>query len=140
VVDYSDKSVELVAGLDVAQVFRPNHHDLTAVAIMMSNPARRARDCDVVFRLRAKDSTTDIVVRKTACADVPEEGWVRFDFPPLPATEGWRLVFSIASPNGRPGQAPLIFTASMPGIYADGKLRINNEVVSGALQFTSFHR
>ncbi len=139
-VDYSDKSLELVAGLDVTQVFRPNHHDLTAVAIMMSNPGGRARDCDVVFRLRAKDSTTDIIVRKIGCADVPEEGWVRFDFPPLVASEWWRLVFSIASPNGRPGHAPLVFMASVPGIYADGKLRINNEVVSGALQFTSFHR
>ena len=140
VVDYSDGSVELAAGTELTQVFVPNDHDLTAVEVTLSSPAGRARDCQVFFRLRAKDSTTDIVVRKRSCRDLPNKGWARFDFPPMVASGSWRLQFSIACPDGRRGEAPIAFTASVPRIYPDGKLRINNEAVPGALQFVSFHR
>lgn len=53
-----------MAGVEVTQVFIANHDNLTAVALMMSNNDGRARDCDVVFRLRAKDSPTDLAERK----------------------------------------------------------------------------
>ena len=140
VVDYSDRPLELVAGLEVTQVFIANHRDVTAVAVMMSNRGRRARDCDVVFRLRAKDSAADIDEQTLPCWQVPDQDWVRFDFPPLVLSHGRRFVISLHSPNGRPGEAPEILTASVPGIYPDGKLRLGDAVVPGALRFMTFHR
>ena len=140
VVDYSDRPIELVTGLEVTQVFLSNHDHLTAVAVMLSNPGGRARGCEVVLRLRAKDSSVDLHERRIDCATLPEEDWAELSFPPLPATLGQRLVISIHSPNGQPGQAAVVSTASVSGIYPDGKLRVDDAVVPGSLRFMTFHR
>lgn len=140
VVDYADRPIELVAGLEVTQVFLCNHDRLTAVAVMLSNQGGRARGCEVVLRLRAKDSPVDLHERRIDCATLPEEDWAELDFPPLPATLGQRLVISIHSPNGQPGRAAFVSMASVPGIYPDGKLRIDDTVVPGSLRFMTFHR
>lgn len=141
VVDYSDRPLgELVAGQEVTQVFIANHDNLTAVALMMSNNEGRAHDCEVVFRLRAKDSTTDLAERKIDCSAIPDEDWVRFDFPPLVVSRRWKFVISVQVPNGAPGKAPILLMASVSGIYPDGKLRLDGTVVPGALRFMTFHR
>ncbi len=141
VVDYSDRPLgELVAGVEVTQVFIANHDNLTAVALMMSNNGGRARDCEVVFRLRVKNSSTDLAERNIDCSAIPDQDWVRFDFPPLVVSRRWRFVISVQSPNARAGQAPLLLMASVSGIYPDGKLRLDDRVVPGALRFMTFHR
>lgn len=139
-IDYSDKAVELVAGLEATQVFVADHDNISGAAVMLSNNEGRTRDCEVVFRLRAHRSAADIVEQRIPCWKVPAHDWVRFDFPPLVYTRRRRLVISVESPNGRAGQAPLILMASVPEIYPDGRLRLGPEVVPGALRFMTFHR
>lgn len=140
VLDYSNQQVELVAGLEVTQVFIPNHDNTSGVAIMMSNNGGRARDCEVVFRLRAHASAADIAEQSVPCGKVPERDWVRFDFAPLVYTRARRLVISIQSPDGHAGESAMIDTASVPEIYPDGRLRLGEAVTPGSLRFMTFHR
>jgi hypothetical protein len=140
VVDHSDRAVELVAGLEVTQVVVPNHDHLSGLSVVLSNNGRKARDCTVSLRLRAKDSTADIALRTMACHQVPDEDWVRLDFPPLIATRGQGLVISVESPDARRGEAPAVMMSSVPRIYPDAKLRLGREVVPGALRFITYHR
>jgi hypothetical protein len=140
VLDYSDEQVELVAGLEVTQVFIANHDDTSGVAIMMSNNGGRARQCEVVFRLRAHGSAADIAEQSVPCGKMPDRDWVRFDFPPLVYTRGRRLVISVQSPNGRAGASPMVLMASVPNIYPDGRLRLGEAVTPGSLRFMTFHR
>jgi hypothetical protein len=140
VVDYADRPVELVAGREVTQVFLSNHDQLTAVAVMLSNQGGRASGCEVVLRLQAKESLVGLHERRIDCATLPQEDWAELDFPPLPVTLAQRLVISIHSPNGQPGRAAVVSTASVPGIYPDGKLRVDDAVVPGSLRFMTFHR
>jgi len=139
VVDYSNDWVELVRGREVTQVFRPNHDDVGAVAVVVSNAGGMARDCEVVLRLRAKDSTVDLAERRIECAFLPAEDWVRLDFAPLAGSARERIVISVHSPDGRPGEAPRLAFANLPGIYPDAKLRFNETEVPGALRFVSYH-
>jgi hypothetical protein len=112
--DYSNQEVELVAGLEVTQVFVPNHDNTSGVAIMLSNRGGQARECEVVFRLRAHGSAADIDHQSMPCWKVPDRDWVRFDFPPLVYTRARRLVISLQSPNERPGESAKILYAAVP--------------------------
>ncbi len=138
--DYSDHQVELVAGLEVTQAFVPNHDNTSGVAIMMSNNGGRARECEVVFRLRARGSAADIDQQSVPCWKLPDHDWVRFDFPPLVYTRARPLVISVESPNGRAGEAAMVLAASVPDVYPDGRLRLGDVVTPGALRFMTFHR
>jgi hypothetical protein len=140
VLDYSDQQIELVAGLEVTQVFVPNHDNTCGVALMMSNNGGRARDCDVALHLRARGSAADIAEHLVPCVKVPDRDWVRFDFPPLVYTRGRRLVVSVQSPNGRAGESAMVLMASVPDIYPAGRLRLSEVVTPGALRFMTFHR
>jgi hypothetical protein len=137
--DYSDRSVELLAGVEATQVFVAEHDNLSAAAVMLSNNGGQARDCEVVLRLRAHRSTADIAEQTIPCWKVPAHGWVRMEFPPLVYTRRKRFVLSIESPNARAGQAPLVLMASVPDIYPEGRLRFGGTVVEGALRFMVFH-
>jgi hypothetical protein len=138
--DHSNEQVELVAGLELTQVFVPNHDNTSGVAIMMSNNGGRARECEVVFRLRAHGSAADIDEQSVPCAKLPDRDWVRFDFPPLVYTRARRLVISVQSPNGRAGESAMVLVSSVPEIYPDGRLRLGQTVTQGALRFMTFHR
>jgi hypothetical protein len=137
VFDYADSTLELVGGREVEQVFIPNHDGACGVALMMERPD--VGECEVILALHAKDRTPNIAERRLACAEVPAKGWVRFDFPPLRATSGQRLVVQVRSPSGRPGAAVRLRMARIARLYPDGKLRVGGEVVTGVLQFVSYH-
>jgi hypothetical protein len=140
VVDYSDRPAgELVDGFKVSQSFVSNHDRLCAVAVAMATYAGRAKGCEVVFRLRAEKSVNDIHVQRVPCAEIADNSLVRFDFKPLDATRGQRFVFSLESPDAQPMDAATALMASIPNIYPDGVLSVNDEPVPGALCFTSFH-
>jgi hypothetical protein len=141
VVDISDTPVgELVAGVVVEQTFVPNHDRLSGVAILLATYGGRARGCHVVFRLRAPGSRNDIAKQTRDCAAIADNSWVRFDFDPLPATRGQRLLFQLESPDGRTGQAVTAWMSSVPDVYADGALTVNGAPVKGSLRFTTYHR
>jgi len=140
VIDYSDRLVgELLAGTTVEQSFVPDHDGLCAVAVVVATYGGTPR-CKVRFRLRAEGSAAIISEQVRGCSKIADNSAVRFDFPPLVATRGRRLVFSIDSPNGRPGNRVSLWMASIPGIYPDGALSVNGQPVPGALRFTTFHR
>jgi hypothetical protein len=140
VVDYGDRPVgELVAGLRIEQRFVPNHDRLCAIAVNMATYGGRAKDCRVVFSLRADGSQNVIEDKIVPCAAIPDNAWVHFDFRPLDGSKGQRLVLSIESPNGQPGSTATIWMASVPGIYPDGSLVVNGVPTPGSLRFMTFH-
>jgi hypothetical protein len=141
VVDLSDTPVgELVAGVMVEQTFVPNHDRLSGVAILLATYGGRARGCHVLFRLRAPGSRNDIATGARDCSAIADNSWVRFDFDPLPATRGQRLLFQLESPDGRTTEAVTAWMSSVPNVYPDGALTINGVAVKGSLRFVTYHR
>ena len=140
VVDYADRPVgEIVAGLRIEQSFVPNHDRLCAIGVSMATYGGRARDCRVVFSLRAAGSKNVVDDKIVPCSAIADNAWVRFDFRPLDGSKGQTLVLSVESPNGQPGNAATIWMASVPGIYPDGALSANGVPIPGSLRFMTFH-
>jgi len=140
VVDHGDQPVgELVAGLRIQQTFVPNHNRLCAVALCMATYGARAKDCRVIFSLRANGSPNVIDEKVVPCSEIVDNAWLRFDFRPLEGSKGQTLVLSVESPNGRPGNAATIWMATEPSIYPDGVLSLNGVPTPGSLRFMTFH-
>jgi len=140
VVDHSDRTVgEIVSGVVVEQTFVANHDDMSGVAVVFATYHGRAKNCRVVFSLRAAGASTQIYSELRECARIEDGGYARFDFPALPGSAGQRFTVQIESPNGRAGDAATLWMSSVPGLYPDGALTLAGVPTPGALRFITFH-
>jgi SAM-dependent methyltransferase len=122
---------ELVDGVVLRQPFTPRRDHLCAVELQLATYGR-VNSGEVVFRVREAGGGPERVVLRVAAADVVNNAWRRFEFPPLSGVRGRRLELTLEAPGARPGDAITAWASLRP---RPGLGRCQGAAAGGTLAF-----
>ncbi|MBI3255661.1 MAG: glycosyltransferase family 39 protein [Candidatus Andersenbacteria bacterium] len=103
---YTSNAGELVQGVVVGQTFLADKNNLSAVGVLMANYSNRTNTKAVEFQLREFPQVGRIIRTASVSAGAIGDNQVhRFEFAPIPDSEGRLYIFTLASPQSVPGDA-----------------------------------
>jgi len=137
--DFADRPIgEITAGITIGQTFVPNHNYLNGVAVLMATYAR-GNTCNIVFHLRREGEQQDLFTQGLKCADIQDNQWLRFNFPPIKDSLQQKFFFLFESPDASRDNSVTIWMAGTPNIYSEGQMLVNGKPIPGALRFMTYH-
>ncbi len=118
---HANKSVgELLASTEAGQTFTAEHSGFSLVEVRLATLAR-ANTGPVVFHLReSPDASVDLFVTTIEAADVKDNAYHIFEFPPIRDSIGRSFYFGLESPDAEQGNAITVW-GTTEDIYPDGK-------------------
>ena len=118
---HANKSVgELVASTQACQTFTAEHSGLSLVEVRLATIARENTG-PLIFHLRASpDETEDLFTSTFGAADVEDNAYHTFEFPPIHDSSGRSFYFCLEAPEAEPGNAIAIWGATEDE-YPDGE-------------------
>lgn len=127
---------ELTAGHTFGQSFRASFSGLYRIDVLLATYARR-NDHQVTFRLSTGGE--DLVTQEFAAAEVRDNAFRHFVFPPIPDSADGELVFSFEAPQAQPGNAITIWQTDFDS-YPAGQAYVDGEATAGDLAFVAYYR
>lgn len=128
---------ELVGGRKAAQSFRCSHNLLCAIDLFMATYAQK-HETRVTFSLRRDTFDGEELARGTVpAASVRDNDWARFEFEPIPISEGKTFVVAVHSDDAVPGQAVTLYYDKGCSLE-NGQLWIAGQPRPGALTFRTY--
>jgi len=118
---YANKSVgELLASTEAGQTFTAEHSGLFLVEVRLATLARENTG-PVVFHLKTSpDAAGDLFTTTIEAADLEDNAYYAFEFPPLPDSAGRSFYFCLEAPEAEPGNAITVWGATEDA-YPDGE-------------------
>ncbi|HEY73810.1 MAG TPA: hypothetical protein G4N99_11120 [Thermoflexia bacterium] len=118
---HTNKSVgELVASAQVGQTFTAEHSGLFLVEVRFATLARENTG-PLVFRLKTSpDAAQDLFTTTIETADLEDNAYHAFEFPPLPDSAGSTFCFCLEAPEAEPGNGITVWGATEDE-YPDGE-------------------
>ncbi len=103
---YTSNTGELTSGVIVGQTFISDKDNLSGVGVLFANYSNRKNNKPVEFQLREFPNVGRILRTATASASEMGDNQIhRFEFAPLPDSQGRIYLFTIGSPESVPGNA-----------------------------------
>jgi hypothetical protein len=128
---------EIWGDREVGQSFYATQDKLAQICIRVAT-YRRVNDRDLIFHLKeSAAANSDLVTQRVNAAELQDNGWYPFTFPPLANSAYKSFYFSLESPASEPGNAITIWTNSGDD-YAAGVLYFEGETGSGDLAFITY--
>jgi hypothetical protein len=109
---------ELIAGATAGQSFTAKDGGLSEVAVKLGTYDRQNRGA-LVFRLDGP-GPTGVITRTVDAAEVEDNAYRAFEFPPIEDSGGKGFTFTLESPEARPGEALTVWGAK-EDVYPDGE-------------------
>jgi hypothetical protein len=109
---------ELIAGAAAGQSFTAEYGGLSEVAVKVGTYERQNRGA-VVFRLDGP-GLTEAITRTVDAAELEDNAYRAFEFPPIQDSAGKRFTFTLESPDAEPGEAITVWGAE-EDVYPDGE-------------------
>jgi len=117
---HANKSVgELVASTQAGQTFTAEHSGLSLVEVRFATHARENTG-PVIFHLRASPAADDTFTATLEAADLEDNAYYAFEFPPIPDSIGRTFYFCLEAPEAEPGNAITVWGATEDE-YPDGE-------------------
>lgn len=110
---------ELAGSFTAGQTFVAAYPGLTRVEVLLATYDRRVAS-PFVFHLRAAEADSDLVVRTVDAAQVGNNAYFQFQFPPIRDSAGRSFYFFLEAPQSKPGKALTIW-GSGRDVYTDGE-------------------
>jgi len=134
---YAGTVGEILPGKTLGQAFVSHQPNLCRIDVLLAT-YHRTNTCDLTFRLQAGSPVGEEVTAITVKgADVQDNRWHTFRFPPLLDSKGRTYCFSLESANATPGNALTAYFSLGPyefgGRYENGRPR------DGSLAFRTYH-
>jgi len=128
---------EILPGKTLGQAFVSHQPNLCRIDVLLAT-YRRTNTCDLTFRLQTGFPVGEEVTAITVNgADVQDNRWHTFRFPPLLDSKGRTYCFALESANATPGNALTAYFSLGPyefgGRYENGRPR------DGSLAFRTYH-
>lgn len=121
----------------VSQKFTSQEDNLAAIGITLGNPNLKNKK-EVKLDLFSEDT----LVRTSSLSglNIPDGGYVRFEFNPVTDSKGKEYVFTIQSPDA--GEVDVIYVYHTKNVLEwMGEIRFNEEVFEeGKLPFVTYHK
>jgi len=124
-VDRQEKSQaiagELLRGASIGQIIRARVPGLYRVDILLAT-YRRAIQGPLIFHLRhLPPNTNDLVTLRLDAAQVLDNTFYQFEFPPLANAPGNKFYFLLEAPEAAPNNAITVWGATEAEAYASGQ-------------------
>ena len=127
---------EILAGEEVGQTFVATRNGLGAVSVFLSLFSRTNRGTLELRIYEGMPGARPLRVVSTAMADLQENTFHRFEFEPVPDSEGRTYAFTLTSPDAAPGNAVTPWVHPGDG-YLDGYRLEGGEPADRDLVFTA---
>jgi hypothetical protein len=106
---YTTNAGELTGDLLVGQTFVAGKDNLSAVSVMFATYSGRNNTAPVQFHLKESfSSNEDLRAVKVASSKLGDNQFYRFEFDPIPDSQGKTYFFAVVSPEGSEGNAVTI--------------------------------
>jgi len=128
---------EIIGKVEVGQTFYCFQNNLTRIDVMLATYNRKNHQ-DVIFHLKESPSDSqDIYTEKFNAAEITDNSYRSFEFPPILDSKGKTYYFCFESPRSKKGDAITIWSCST-NCYPKGALYLNRKEEAGDLRFKTF--
>jgi hypothetical protein len=124
---------ELVDGREFQQTFVSMCGNLRGIELLTATYAR-TNSHPVIVRLRDTTTGQFVLEQTLPSATIPNNGWLKFAFAPLPDSLGRTFLITVESPKSMPGDAITVWR-SKTDMYPKGQAAINGNSVTADLAF-----
>lgn len=136
---------ELTGGHTFGQTFTLQYDGLYRIDLYTATYARDNTH-PVIFRISPSPSSRggdgegmDLVRLELPAAEISNSGPTVITFPPLTATAGITLYFSVASPNSVPGDAITVYRHK-EDVYPGGQMYVDGQPTGGDIAFIAYSK
>lgn len=116
--EHSDTVGELLSSNTVGQTFVAEYDGLSSVEVLLATYARGNSGL-LIFHLRSSLDATDLVTFTFDAANVRDNAYYVFEFPPLPDSAGRAFYFQLEASEAEPGNAITVWGTS-EDVYPEG--------------------
>lgn len=128
---------EIYGSKIISQSFVSSENGLNRIDILLATYARNNTE-NVSFYLREADSNTDIVIITVNAEKIRDNTYHSFKFGPILESKGKTYIFSIESPDSKPGDAITIWH-NTEDTYPNGSILMDNISIPGDLGFRVYY-
>jgi hypothetical protein len=122
----------------VGQSFLSRQKNLCRIDLLMAT-YQQENSGELILHLRDDPtSTVDLVAASVDMADVMEDTWQTFTFPPILESQNRQFYFYLEAPSALPGNAVSVWTTTSDG-YAGGSAYSDHQPIRGDLAFRTFY-
>jgi 4-amino-4-deoxy-L-arabinose transferase-like glycosyltransferase len=132
---------ELIAGKTIGQTFLAEENNLCRIDAQLATYGRR-NSAHLRFHLQDNPASDhDIATVSFNTAEVVDDAYQSFTFPPQANSAGHNYYFFLDSPDGEPGDAITVRSvATGPDRYPQGNAYIDGQPTSGDLTFIPYYK
>ena len=118
---HTNKSVdELVASTQAGQTFTAEHSGLNLVEVRLATYARENTGPVIFYLKTSPDAAEDLFTFTLDAADLEDNAYRPFEFPPIPDSAGRSFYFCLEAPEAESGNAITVWGATEDA-YPDGE-------------------
>ncbi len=128
---------EILRGTVVAQTFKAEHDQLSAVSILFATSTPQ-KSTEIKITL-VDDQDREIASTTVNAKELRNGAYYNFSFSPIADSAGQTYKIQLTSSDGMPGSAATAW-ASLDNVYPDGVLTINQTQQPGDLLFCLFYQ
>src|SRR3989344_4565209 len=103
-VEYTTNAGELTRDVLIGQTFKSEHNNLSGIGVLFATYSNRLNTAPIQFHLRQSfESADDIRTAEVHPEQLGDNQLYRFEFEPLPDSQGQTYFFFVVSPAATPG-------------------------------------